>query len=34
MNTLMHHRKKEHEDLCRPCEPKNGNCRYEDKPES
>ena len=34
MNTLMHHRKKRHEELCRPCEPKNGNCRYEDNPES
>ena len=34
MNTLMYHRKKEHEELCRPCEPKNGSCRYEDNPQS
>ena len=34
MNTLMCHRKNEHSDVCRPCEPKNGTCRFKDNPES
>ena len=29
MNSLMSHRKKDHIDLCKPCQPKNGNCRFE-----
>ena len=33
INDLMSHRKKKHIDLVKPCEPKNGNCRFEDQPE-
>ena len=33
MNELMSHRKKKHIDLCKPCEPKTGSCRFEDQPE-
>ena len=33
MNELMSHRKQKHIDLCKPCEPKNGVCRFKDQPE-
>ena len=33
MNELMSHRKKKHIDLCKPCEPKNGPCCFENMPE-
>ena len=33
MKELMSHRKREHIELCKPCEPKNGTCRFEDHPE-
>ena len=33
MNGLMSHRKKTHIELCKPCQPKNGNCRFENPPE-
>ena len=33
INDLMSHRKKKHIDLVKPCEPKNGNCRFDDHPE-
>ena len=33
MNELMRHRKKTHIELCKPCIPKQGVCRFEDQPE-
>ena len=33
MNELMSHRKKEHIELCKPCDPKQGTCRFENQPE-
>ena len=33
MSGLMSHRKKEHIELCKPCQPRNGNCRFENTPE-
>ena len=33
MNKLMDHRKQKHVEMCKPCEPKNGICRYQENPE-
>ena len=33
MNELMSHRKKKHIELCKPCNPKQGVCRFKDQPE-
>ena len=33
MNELMEHRNLKHIEMCKPCEPKNGICRYQENPE-
>ena len=33
MNELMSHRKEKHLEMCKPCEPKSGTCRYKETPE-
>ena len=33
MNELMNHRKKKHIELCKPCNPKQGPCRFANQPE-
>ena len=32
-NELMRHRKREHIELCKPCSPREGNCRFESNPD-
>ena len=33
INELMRHRKREHIELCKPCSPKEGSCRFENDPD-
>ena len=33
MNELMGHRKLKHIEMCKPCEPKNGTCRFKENPD-